>query len=73
MGGYFLWVQLPDSIDALQVHRLALEQGISVAPGPMFSAQRGFGNYLRLNYGHEWDKGMETAVANLGDIVTGLA
>lgn len=73
IGGYFLWVQLPDSIDALQVHRLALEQGISVAPGPMFSAQRGFGNYLRLNYGHEWDKGMETAVANLGDIVTGLA
>lgn len=73
MGGYFLWVQLPENIDSLQIHRLALDQGISIAPGPMFSAQRGFGNYLRLNYGHEWNKEMETAVARLGDIITGLA
>ena len=36
-GGYFLWVKLPDGVKALDVHRLALANGISVAPGPIFS------------------------------------
>ena len=71
-GGYFLWVQLPEGVDTLKVHRAALEQGISVAPGPMFSAQRGFANYLRLNYGHEWSPQMESAVARLGAITASL-
>lgn len=54
-GGYFLWVVLPESVDALELHRLALAQGISIAPGPMFSAKRAFRNCIRLNYGQRWD------------------
>ncbi|MDM0073517.1 PLP-dependent aminotransferase family protein [Variovorax sp. J2P1-59] len=67
-GGYFLWVEMPKHVDALHVHRQALSQGISVAPGPIFSAQRGFTNCLRLNYGHAWDARAEEAVATLGRI-----
>ena len=62
-GGYFLWVVLPESVDALELHRLALAHGISIAPGPMFSAKRAFGNCIRLNYGQVWDEG---AIAILG-------
>jgi DNA-binding transcriptional MocR family regulator len=65
-GGYFLWVELPGSADALQIHRRALELGISVAPGPIFSATRAFGNCLRLNYGHAWDARSERALETLG-------
>ena len=65
-GGYFLWVVLPESVDALELHRLALGQGISIAPGPMFSAKRGFRNCIRLNYGHVWDQRQEAAIATLG-------
>ena len=65
-GGYFLWVELPESVDALQLHRKALALGISVAPGPIFSASRAFANCLRLNYGHAWDARAEQAVATLG-------
>lgn len=72
LGGYFLWVKLPDGVNALQVHRAALEQGISIAPGPMFSAQRGFNDYIRLNYGHLWDEGIERSVERLGKIIAGL-
>ena len=54
-GGYFLWVELPRGIDALAVHREALSLGVSVAPGPIFSARHEFSNCLRLNYGHPWD------------------
>ncbi|MDM0051712.1 PLP-dependent aminotransferase family protein [Variovorax sp. J22R115] len=69
-GGYFLWVEMPKQVDALEVHRQALSQGISVAPGPIFSAQRGFTNCLRLNYGHAWDARTEQAVATLGGIAS---
>jgi DNA-binding transcriptional MocR family regulator len=65
-GGYFLWIELAPGVDALEVHRRALSLGISVAPGPMFSARRGFGNFIRLNYGHPWDARMEAAMATLG-------
>lgn len=65
-GGYFLWVALPPGVDALAMHRSALEQGIGIAPGPMFSARREFGHCIRLNYGHPWDDSQEQAMAFLG-------
>ncbi|HVK93589.1 MAG TPA: PLP-dependent aminotransferase family protein [Noviherbaspirillum sp.] len=69
-GGYFLWIELPDNADALVLHRQALSLGISMAPGPMFSAHRGFTHCLRLNYGHPWDAHAEAAVATLGRLVS---
>lgn len=68
-GGYFLWLELPEEIDALEIHRQALSMGISVAPGPMFSAKKEFRNCLRLNYGHPWDTHFESALQVLGRIV----
>lgn len=68
-GGYFLWIELDSSIDALEIHRRALAANISVAPGPMFSARRQFRNFLRLNYGHPWGSASERAIAELGAIV----
>ncbi|MDT4852733.1 HTH-type transcriptional regulator NorG [compost metagenome] len=66
MGGYFLWVELPESCDALTIHRQALELGVSCAPGPIFSSSRAFSNCIRLNYGHYWDARAEDGVAILG-------
>lgn len=69
-GGYFLWIELAQHADALEIQRIALAQGISVAPGPMFSAERKFRNCLRLNYGHPWDARTEVAMAALGRIIS---
>jgi DNA-binding transcriptional MocR family regulator len=71
-GGYFLWMKLPDGVNALEVHRRALANGISIAPGPIFSAQKGFTDYIRLNYGHLWDMRTEASLATLGAIVEDL-
>jgi DNA-binding transcriptional MocR family regulator len=71
-GGYFLWVKLPDGVNALEVHRIALANGISIAPGPIFSAQKRFTDYIRLNYGHIWDARMEASLSTLGSIVRDL-
>lgn len=65
-GGYFLWIELPGQANALDIHRKALSLGISVAPGPMFSASGNFSHCLRLNYGHAWTRDAEAAVATLG-------
>jgi DNA-binding transcriptional MocR family regulator len=68
-GGYFLWVECAAAVDALAVHRLALDSGITIAPGPMFSARRQFGNFIRLNYGHPWNPETDRAVRRLGEIL----
>lgn len=72
-GGYFLWLELPPGVDALALNRLALEQGVSVAPGPIFSATRGYHHFIRLNYGHPRSERIEQALATLGGLVHSLA
>lgn len=62
-GGYFLWVELPPPVNALDLHRLALQQGISLAPGQIFSADRRFAHCARINYGHPAQQGLQAALA----------
>ncbi len=68
-GGYFLWVELPAGVDSLRLHTEALQRGISVAPGPIFSAKREFSNYLRLNFGHPVDGRQRQALATIGELI----
>ncbi|OPX54191.1 transcriptional regulator, GntR family [Oceanospirillum multiglobuliferum] len=49
-GGFLLWLKLPEGCEALQLYQWALDQKISITPGPLFSGQEAFPNYLRLNY-----------------------
>ncbi|QNP40435.1 aminotransferase-like domain-containing protein [Lysobacter solisilvae (ex Woo and Kim 2020)] len=72
-GGYFLWLELPEGVDALQLQRRASKLGISIAPGPMFSASRGFGNCLRLNCGHPLDARIAAALRELGTLAASTA
>ena len=69
-GGYFLWLELPPHVDTLLLHQQALERGISIAPGPIFSAKREFKNYLRLNFGHPDSQRLDAAMATLGELIT---
>jgi DNA-binding transcriptional MocR family regulator len=69
-GGYFTWVELPQPFDSLTLHQQAISLGISIAPGPIFSATREYGNCMRLNYGHPIDERAQQALAELGRLVT---
>jgi len=71
-GGYFLWVELPQPFDALQLHRLALAQRISIAPGHVFSADRRFGHCLRINYGLPDAARLQDALRTLGQLAHDL-
>jgi DNA-binding transcriptional MocR family regulator len=68
-GGFVLWVELPGSGSALELHRRALAAGISIAPGPMFSAQQGFQNFIRINCGNPWTARSAEAIGQLGKLV----
>ncbi|MEN9889923.1 MAG: hypothetical protein RLY78_218 [Pseudomonadota bacterium] len=67
-GGYFLWLELPAAIDTLALCRDALAEGISSAPGVLFSADRRFTHHLRLNTGHPDDARVPDAVRRLGEL-----
>ena len=69
----FLWLELPEAVDSLRLFQLALAQGISLAPGPIFSATRRFAHCARLNYGHPWSARQEKAMETLGRIAQSLA
>lgn len=68
-GGYFVWVELPVGVDAMALHRAALSQRISLAPGPMFSACAEFRHHVRLTCGQAWDESLERAMRRLARLV----
>jgi len=68
-GGFIVWVELPEGADSLRLYQQALDQGIIVAPGPIFSAKGAYRNYLRLNAA-AWSPQIEAAIATLGQLAT---
>ncbi len=68
-GGFVLWVELPQGVDALALHEQALRRGIVVAPGPLFSARQRFANFIRISAGSPWCDRNATAMRTLGRLV----
>ncbi|WP_422016741.1 PLP-dependent aminotransferase family protein [Roseateles sp.] len=68
-GGYLLWVELAQHVDTLRVYRAALERGITIAPGRIFSNAGRYTNFMRLNHSYAWTPALEAAVRELGRIV----
>lgn len=48
-AGMFLWCQLPDGLDAADVARAALADGVVLAPGNAFSPTQAASGFLRFN------------------------
>ena len=68
-GGYVLWVELPPKVDAMRLYKLALDQGITIGPGYMFSvSETTYRNFIRLNYSSPWSSEIEQAVITVGKL-----
>jgi DNA-binding transcriptional MocR family regulator len=70
-GGFVLWVELPKKVDSLELYEQGLREGITLAPGPMFSAKGRYRNYIRLNCAY-WSERVERALISLGQITATL-
>jgi DNA-binding transcriptional MocR family regulator len=72
-GGFVLWVELPAAVDAGELFRLAARQGVSLAPGVIFSPSGRHRHHLRVSCGYPWSERIEGAVRTVGALVHGLA
>jgi len=68
-GGFVLWLELDKKLNAYSLYKEALRHQISVAPGQLFSAQKQFGNCLRISYARPWDKEVEEGLKTLGRLI----
>lgn len=68
-GGYVLWLELPEEVDARAIHGLAIAQGIAFVPGELFSPSGLYRNCLRLNCGYPMSPDIDAAVRRLGELV----
>jgi DNA-binding transcriptional MocR family regulator len=53
-GGHFLWVELPDGVDTVDLFEAACASGVVIAPGPLFSSDPEYRRYIRINYARSW-------------------
>lgn len=62
-GGLFVWVTLPEHIDALKMFNQCIEEGVAYVPGTHFFPEGGNLNTLRLNFSmpslDQIDRGMD--------------
>lgn len=72
-GAYILWVELPRSCDSIALFERLLELGITIAPGPMFSASQRYRNCMRLSIGQAWTARHERALRDIGRLACELS
>src|SRR6185369_2376079 len=70
-GGFVLWVEFPEYVDSLVLYEQALAAGITIAPGPAFSAKQKYRNCIRLNAGY-WSDRVERAIEDLGRLAAAM-
>lgn len=66
-GGYFLWLEFESTFDANKLYHFALERGVSIAPGSMFSTSSQFNHAFRLNSSFQWNSRTEKGIEIIGE------
>ncbi|GAA3402782.1 PLP-dependent aminotransferase family protein [Paenibacillus hodogayensis] len=66
-GGMFFWVELPEAIDASELLKKAVEQGVAFVPGLDFYAEHPRRNTLRLNFTHTDSANMKIGLDRLAE------
>jgi DNA-binding transcriptional MocR family regulator len=68
-GGFVIWVELAADLDSFELSRKLLARGISIAPGPIFSASQKYRNFLRLSCACKWSHQIEKALASIARMI----
>jgi 2-aminoadipate transaminase len=72
-GGMFVWVTLPEGVEALPLLAEAVERRVAFVPGTAFHVDGGGANALRLNFTNSPPDRIREGVARLAEAVTRLA
>jgi DNA-binding transcriptional MocR family regulator len=68
-GGFLFWAELPKRIDSVDLHHRAMQKGISICPGIVFSATGKYRNCIRINCGMVWTPEVERAIPVLAKLI----
>jgi DNA-binding transcriptional MocR family regulator len=68
-GGLFVWVTLPEAVDAGDQLPAAIERQVAYVPGAAFAMDGGFRNTLRLNFSNVRPELIPTAIERLAGVV----
>lgn len=71
-GGFFIWMQLPEGVDALALHREAGAAGIHIVPGQIFFPHADVRNRVRLSCGYPFEARIQQGIETLGRLVRKL-
>jgi 2-aminoadipate transaminase len=68
-GGIFLWVKLPDNVDAMKLREKALAAGVVINPGPEWSVNKAHSrNRIRLCFASPTHEEIKEGIAVLADV-----
>ena len=70
-GGFLVWVELPDGYDGNRLCDDALERGITITPGSLFSPSGRHANHIRLSACHHFSDRNVHALLTLGELARG--
>ena len=68
-GGSVLWIRCQSHVNTSDFFQQALDQGVSFAPGAIFSPSGKYQNYMRISFGVQWTESIEEAIKTLGKLV----
>lgn len=68
-GGFFLWVTLPEGVDAVDLHATARENLVDYIPGPSFYSDGSGRRSLRLSYSAVSPEQIDTGIERLATVV----
>lgn len=68
-GGLFLWVRLPEELDAAQVLEKAIEHHVAFVPGVAFHPHGDGRNTMRLNFSNAQPEQIEQGIQRIGMVL----
>ena len=68
-GGFTLWIEMNQKLNAYKLHKRALKHHIGIAPGQIFSSQGRFENCFRISYGEPWREEIGQGLYTLGTLM----
>ena len=68
-GGLFIWVELPEGVNALDLLNKCVDRGVAYVPGTHFFAEGGHDNTLRLNFSNSTVEQIHTGMAIIRDVI----
>lgn len=68
-GGFCCWLTLPNTHAMRDIHRVALQHGLALAPGDVFLSESDPYKHLRLSFGNLNEEAIRQSIALLGRLI----